>query len=406
MSTTTHFLKQALDEDTFLLDADAHTLDEVFGQVLDHLISRDVLSADQRPVILEALQKREQEVSTAIGHAVSIPHAYLEGIEKPIVFFLRLRRGVNLGAPDGIPTRYFFVLLGPPGFAAEHLDTLTGIARLMSDEEFRFEIRDVQSRKSLLDALHAYLARSATPVSQRIPEETEPDLKFTGKPFGGIRDDIRRRWPHYRDDWLRGWSTKSASAMVFLFFACLAPAVTFGGIMGVVTDQQIGVVEMLIATAAGGMVYALFSGQPLILLGGVGPLLVFTGILYDLCTDLSIPFLPMYQWIGFWTALFLFLLAVSDASVLMRYFTRFSDDIFSALMSLIFIYEAVKAIVAVFQRSFSDTSVNHDEAFLSLILALGTFMIAINLARFRRSRYLLPCMREFQADFGTTTAIA
>ena len=42
-----------------------------------------------------------------------------------------------------------------------------------------------------------------------------------------------------------------------MVFGCLAPAVAFGGLMAVMTDGAIGIVEMLVATAACGVVYAL-----------------------------------------------------------------------------------------------------------------------------------------------------
>jgi len=42
---------------------------------------------------------------------------------------------------------------------------------------------------------------------------------------------------------------------------------------------------------------------------------------------------------------------------------------------------------------------------LSLIMAAGTYLIASKLSRFRRSRYLLPKIREFLADFGPTIAL-
>lgn len=399
------FFVNALNDDAFLLNLEAGSLEEVFSATLDHLVSRDLLDPEHQDIVRQALWDREIIASTAIGHSVSIPHAYVTEIKQPLVFFVRLRKPVNLGAPDGIPTRFFYILLGPPDCAAEHLDTLTQIARLMSDDEFRFDVSQAISRNDLIESLSRFVVRNA---EQKIPQERTPEeegLVYSGKIFGGLKADFSRRIVHLRDDWTRGWSWKSFSAIVFLFFACLAPAVTFGGIMGVITNQQIGVVEMLIATAIGGMIFAALSGQPLILLGGVGPLLVFTGILYEMCLDLQIPFLPMYQWIGFWTAIILLLLAAFDASYLMRYFTRFSDDIFSALMSLMFIYEAVKALVYVFQESFGSQSVNHDKAFLSLILAVGTFSIALNLSRFKRSRYLFPWMREFLSDFGPTIAI-
>ena len=65
----------------------------------------------------------------------------------------------------------------------------------------------------------------------------------------------------------------------------MAPAVTFGGFVEIATDGKIGAVEMIVATAICGTLYAIFSGQSLIILGGTGPLLVFTGVLYSLCRD-------------------------------------------------------------------------------------------------------------------------
>jgi hypothetical protein len=194
------------------------------------------------------------------------------------------------------------------------------------------------------------------------------------------------------------------ASTLFLFFACLAPAVTFGGIMAQLTGNQIGPVEMLVASAACGIVYALFSGQPLIILGGTGPLLVFTAVLFRLCIDLQIPFLPTYAWVGLWTALLLLVLAATDASSLMRFFTRFTDEIFAALISTIFIYEAVKALVQTWADL--DAEQHYDTALLSVLLAFGTFYVAMSLSRFRRSPYLLRWIREFVADFGPTIALA
>ena len=125
-------------------------------------------------------------------------------------------------------------------------------------------------------------------------------------------------------------------------------------------------------------------------------------ILYQLTEWLEIPFLESRAWVGIWTGLFLLILAATDASWLMRFFTRFTDEIFAALISIIFIVSAIAKLVEVFQ----DPESFHDQALLSLLLALGTFYLAMSLLRFRRSRYLQPQMREFLSDFGPAIALA
>jgi mannitol/fructose-specific phosphotransferase system IIA component (Ntr-type) len=395
-------LKDAFEQGHVILDLDASDMATAIRETVSQMVAQGTLSEQVAEEVVSALLIREQESPTALGHAMAIPHAYFDGIDQQIVQFVRLAHPVNLGSPDGIPTQFLFFLIGPPGASAAHIDTLASIARLMSNDEFRYDLGEASSPVDLLEAVQRFMDFAATPT---LPVSAAGiGLDYSGRLFGGFIEDVRRRTACYASDFRDGLRPKSFSSTLFLFFACLAPAVTFGGIMSIETAGQIGVVEMLVASAFCGIFYALFSGQPLIILGGVGPLLVFTGILYRISADMQLPFLSTYAWVGFWTALLLLILAMTDASCLMRYFTRFTDEIFSALMALIFIYEALRAIVATFRTSFAETT-HHDDAFLSLMLAFGTFYVGMTLSRFRRSKYLLSWMREFLADFGPMLAL-
>ena len=395
-------LRNAIVEGHVVLDLDADNMESAIGKAVDHMVADGIVLANVADRISSALVERERTSPTAIGHAVAVPHAYLDGIESQFILFVRLARPMNFGAPDGIPTQFLFFLLGPKGATSQHLDTLANVARLMSDDEFRYEVGKARTDEELLLAIEHFTTRTTqTPTAAAGPTE---GLTYTGKFCGGLRNDIARRWPSYLSDFTDGFHAKCVGSTLFLFFACLAPAVTFGGVMAVQTDGQIGAVEMIAASALCGVVFAVFSGQPLVILGGTGPLLVFTAILFRLCSDQGIPFLPSYAWVGLWSSVFAIILAVTDASCLMRYFTRFTDEIFSALISIIFIYEAIKALAHIFEDL--DIKKHHDTALLSLLLALGTFYIGMSLSRFRRSSYLLPKIREFLADFGPAIALA
>ena len=394
-------LRNAFERNRVILDLEATDLDTAIAKTMDHMVESGILSRPVADQVEAALIQREKEAPTAIGQAAAIPHAYLPGIEEQVVFFVRLARPMNLGAPDGIPTHFLFFLLGPPDATAQHLDTLANVARMMSDDEFRYEVGLARTNNDLTSALDHFTARTR-PEPQVKPAKSDA-LEYTGKLCGGLIRDIQRRLPFYKSDFLDGLHRKALSSTLFLFFACLAPAVTFGGVMAVQTGDNIGAVEMITASAVCGSIFALVSGQPLVILGGTGPLLVFTAILYRLCTDLEIPFLPTYAWVGLWSSVFLVILAVTDASFLMRYFTRFTDETFSALISVIFIYEAIKSLVHVFDGA--DDPSDYARALLSLLLALGTFYVAMSLSRFRRSSYLRPRLREFLADFGPAIAL-
>ena len=396
-------LAKALEEKQYILDLDARDINTIITETINRMVALGAIPAESAEPICKALVEREQVVSTAIGNAVAIPHAYLEACPEPVIVFVRLARPVNLDAPDGTPTRFLFFLIGPPGSAELHLDLLAKIARLTADDEYRYEAGVARNGQDLLDAMQRSVQRSR-PAKPKREAAPDPALTFTGRLFGGMIGDIKRRLPHYASDFRDGLNAKAIGSTLFLFFACLAPAITFGGVMADKTGGYIGAVEMLIATAFCGTIYSLVSGQPLIILGGTGPMLVFTAVLYRLCDYMEIPFLATYAWVGIWSAVMLIILAVTDSSALMRYFTRFTDETFAALISFIFIYEALHSLIEVFAAG--EAAGEYAAALLSVVLALGTFYIAMSLSAFRRSRYLLPKLREFLADFGPTIALA
>jgi len=384
------------------LDLEVQSLDQAFETMVDGLVQRGAVDAESAPALLEKLRQREKVASTAIGSSLAVPHAYLEGIPEPMIAIARLKNGINAGAPDGAPTQFVFLLLGPTGATEEHLDALANVARLMSDDGFRYMALKAQSAQSLGHAIEAHFGGEV--AAARIAAVGE-GLRYSGKPFGGIVADVRRRAAHYASDIKDGLSVQALGSTLFLFFACLAPAIIFGGLMYGKTGGDIGAVEMIVASALCGVVYAIFAGQPLIILGGTGPMLIFTGILYDYCVAHEIVFLHAYAWVGLWTAGILLVLAASEASCLMRYFTRFTDEIFAALISVIFIYEAIANLLLIFERAADGKSIGYDVALLSLLLALGTYYVATSLSSFRKSHLLVPVAREFLADFGPTIAI-
>ena len=118
----------------------------------------------------------------------------------------------------------------------------------------------------------------------------------------GIKRDYKMRLPLYKSDISDGLNTQCLAATLFLFFACLAPAVGFGALFGSVTNGAIGTMEMVSSTAMCGFIYALTSAQPLTIIGSTGPVLAFVATLVQLAEKMNLPFLPLYSWTGIWTS--------------------------------------------------------------------------------------------------------
>jgi PTS system nitrogen regulatory IIA component len=114
----------------------------------------------QAGVLAEALRRREQVASTAIGHGVAIPHARSEGFEARGAF-LRLGGPVDFGARDGQPVDLVFAMTASDDRPELHLEHLSGVAERLSDPEFRERLRSARSAAALRSLLLPSAAASA-----------------------------------------------------------------------------------------------------------------------------------------------------------------------------------------------------------------------------------------------------
>lgn len=162
-----------------------------------------------------------------------------------------------------------------------------------------------------------------------------PTVDVVDRPmFSSLREDFAVSSLTYRKDWMdgvKGW-TKTLSAVLLLYFACLAPTVSFGGLCAVLTNGNLGVIEFLVSHGAAGMVYSVLSGQPMTFIAPTGLTMAFMAALYRFSVLTGLPFLPLYGWVGLWTSGLLVLTAVGGFGRFIKYCTTFTDDVFNALL--------------------------------------------------------------------------
>lgn len=220
-------------------------------------------------------------------------------------------------------------------------------------------------------------------------------------PFKGIQEDLAARGPLYIDDFKQGVSPKSLASIFFLFFAALAPAVAFGAVLTSATAGMLGATEVILATAIGGVLYSVLCGQPMSILASTGSVVTYTAILYTTCTQYGLPFFGTYAWIGIWTSIILMGVAITSSSNLVRFFTKFTDETFAALVACIFCVESAKKIIMMF----FNPSISSTLAMGSALTALVTLGSALAISNFKRSPYGPEGIRNLIGDFAPTFAI-
>ncbi|XP_059113699.1 anion exchange protein 2 isoform X1 [Peromyscus eremicus] len=420
----------------------------------------------------------------------------VEFLSRPTMAFVRLREAVELDAvlEVPVPVRFLFLLLGPSSANMDYHEIGRSISTLMSDKQFHEAAYLADERDDLLTAINAFLDCSVVlPPSEVQGEEllrsvahfqrqmlkkreeqgrllppgaglepkssqdkallqmveaagaAEDDpLRRTGRPFGGLIRDVRRRYPHYLSDFRDALDPQCLAAVIFIYFAALSPAITFGGLLGEKTQDLIGVSELIMSTALQGVIFCLLGAQPLLVIGFSGPLLVFEEAFFSFCSSNQLEYLVGRVWIGFWLVFLALLMVALEGSFLVRFVSRFTQEIFAFLISLIFIYETFYKLIKIFQEhplhgcsgandSEADSSSDNvtwaatmlvpdnsstamqsgqerlrgqpNTALLSLVLMAGTFFIAFFLRKFKNSRFFPGRIRRVIGDFGVPIAI-
>lgn len=216
-------------------------------------------------------------------------------------------------------------------------------------------------------------------------------------------DDLKRRKPHYISDWTDSIHPKILSSALFMFFTSIAPAITFAAMLDKNTRQdgvpQIGPPEVIFSTALTGCLFAIFSGQPLCIVGVTGPVSIFTIAVFSITSGFNIKFLPFYCWVQIWAALMHMLMAITGACSALKFVSRYSCETFGMLIATIYIFTGAENLVKYFNDKETDV------ALLSLLLGLGTAWLALTLSGARGWSLFHRLIRVSIADYAPTFSI-
>ncbi|XP_033208483.1 sodium bicarbonate cotransporter 3 isoform X1 [Belonocnema kinseyi] len=412
-------------------------------------------------------------------------------LEKTLSCFIRLNQASILGdlTEVPVPTRFIFVLLAPAGGMSNFHEIGRAMATLMSDEVFHDVAYKAKNRNHLLAGVDEFLdavtvlppgewdptIRIEPPAaipSQEIrkrPKEEKPKeevdeeadeqklreesgLSRTGRLFGGLINDIKRKAPFYLSDIKDALALQCVASFIFLYFACLAPIITFGGLLSEATEKNMAAMESLVAGFVCGIGYGFFSGQPLTILGSTGPVLVFEQIVFNFCKQYTWNYMSFRFWIGTWISGILIILVALDASAFVCYITRFTEENFATLIAFIFIFKAVENVLSInknYPLNTRNDILNHncsckpsdnylpssysniswssldqitcknyngtmigdhcnyvpDVFLMSIILFMGTFLLSVELKDFKNALFFPSKVRQIVSDFAVIIAI-
>ncbi|KAF5903786.1 band 3 anion exchange protein-like, partial [Clarias magur] len=481
-------LRRTMSTAAVLLDLEENDFSAIAGKIVEELLSKNEIQVTDQDVLKKALLEKRSQVQsgevTSAGikmqtfsvtkqrdtsdniEASIVLSGVVDSLQKPVVAFVRLHDSVVMEGimEASVPVRFIFVLLGPAESGIDFHESGRAMGTLMADWVFSLEAYLADSEKELTNAIADFMDCSVVIPPTEIQTETmlQPIIRFqkkmlrdrvrpsdtriqlepkdeeneqplddplarTGYPFGGLVKDIKRRYHHCLSDVLDAINLQVFSAIIFIYFAALSPAITFGGLLSTKTNKWMGVPELMISTSIQGVIFCLFSAQPVLVIGFSGPLLVFEESFYEFCTSMGIEYIVGRVWIGVWLIIIVLIVVAAEASFLVRFISRFTQEIFSILISLIFIYETFVNLVQVFKENpftlnvspnatLNGTSSNAttvagvqeyrpNTALLSMCLMFGCFFIAYFLRQFKNSIFFPGPLRRMIGDFGVPIAL-
>jgi hypothetical protein len=242
--------------------------------------------------------------------------------------------------------------------------------------------------------------------------------KEAGGLFSGIIADLNRRifspnyildWTlvdksHLEDDPNAFVPTQSAAAIkilaatLYIFISQVLPALTFALLLSQGTNEMMGAAEVLLAMAIGGLLFALFAGQPLVVVGVTGPIVILVVGIYQISAGFD--FRVTYFWSCFWSMLFHIVIAATNiCDGFPKYVTEFSGEIFGFLICTIYLYEGIYEFVKLFNED------GVEEALLAFILGMGTLWLCTMLSGAKSWPILNSFSRELLCDYGPIISV-
>ncbi|KAM4900491.1 solute carrier family 4 member 11 isoform 2-T2 [Sylvia borin] len=374
----------------------------------------------------------------------------IKSLQRRHVCISRLERPQNWGE-NSCEVRFVILVLAPPKMKSTKTATEVGrtFATMFSDITFRQKLLETKTEEEFKEALvhqrHLLTVANQRPSGRSDGHKSHGNKQLKLHDFlsigKGISDDIARRFPVYALDFTDGIIGnnkaigKYITTMIFLYFACLLPSIAFGSLNDENTRGAIDVRKTIFGQCIGGLLYSLFSGQPLVVLLTTAPLAIYINVIRGICDDYNLDFSAFYAWIGLWNSFFLVIYSLFNFSLLMKLFKRSTEEIIALFISITFVLDAIKGIYKVFKKYYHhdhtgggksqadaipglginttflmnssvsenqtcthDVHYGRETAVLSLMLMLGTLWLGHTLYQFKKSPYLHARVREILSD--------
>ena len=139
--------------DAIIPELEATTRDDAIAELVQALAANGAIPKTKVKEITETVLQREAQATTGIGKGVSLPHAKLKGIKKPIGTIGRSSAGIDFAALDSKSVYSVILLLSSPDNPDEHLQAMETIFKHVQRDIFRKFLRQSETKEAIVDLI-------------------------------------------------------------------------------------------------------------------------------------------------------------------------------------------------------------------------------------------------------------
>ncbi|MGZ9428641.1 PTS fructose transporter subunit IIABC [Mycoplasma sp. 480] len=162
-------------KDKIFINEDLTTQDEVFNFIAKKASELKITSDSYE--VYKSLINRENQVSTGMEQEFAIPHAQSEYIDKPALFFIKLKENIEWKTFDNSKVKYIFSILVPSKTENNiHLETLAKVSTMLLDSQMIEKLKSSLDKEEIVTLFNNFISKK---------EETKVK-DFNGKKVIGI----------------------------------------------------------------------------------------------------------------------------------------------------------------------------------------------------------------------------
>ncbi|WP_067837778.1 PTS sugar transporter subunit IIA [Amphibacillus sediminis] len=128
--------QNVISPEMILLDSELSNQDDVIHYIVDNAKANHYLADEDD--FYQAVKKREQEIPTAIGDLIAIPHGKTDTVQNPFIAYLRTNKAFRWTEEKEEMVQMVFLIGVPKESESQlHLKFISQLSKKLLDEEFR-----------------------------------------------------------------------------------------------------------------------------------------------------------------------------------------------------------------------------------------------------------------------------